>query len=98
MKSSRIMEKLCEGLRFQPLKLKVNPAATIRMQPCRFVREGIMRPLKDLLDQFVSEGVQIQDDNCDFTSPQVIVNKKDGGIRMAVDYREVNMQLETTAN
>ena len=28
----------------------------------------------------------------------VIVNKKDGGIRMAVDYREVNMQLESTAN
>jgi len=26
------------------------------------------------------------------------VNKKYGGIRMAVDYREVNMQLETTAN
>ena len=24
--------------------------------------------------------------------------KKDGGIRMAVDYREVNMQLEATAN
>ena len=57
-----------------------------------------MRPLKDLLDQFVSEGVIIQDNNCDFASPLVIVNKKDGGIRMAVDYREVNMQLETTAN
>ena len=58
-----------------------------------------MRPLKDLLDQFVSEGVLIQDNNCDFASPLVIVkNKKDGGIRMAVDYREVNMQLETTAS
>ena len=75
-----------EGLRVQPLKLKVNPAATIRMQRCRFVREGIMRPLKDLSDQFVSEGVLIQDNNCDFASSLVIVNKKDGGIRMAVDY------------
>ena len=75
-----------------------NPAVTVRMKPCRFVREGIMRSLKDLLDQFVSEGVLIQDNNCDFSSPVVIVNKKDGGIRMAVDYREVNMQLGTTAN
>ena len=25
-----------------------------------------MRPLKDLLDQFVPEGVLIQDNNCDF--------------------------------
>ena len=50
------------------------------------------------MDQFVSKGVLIQDNNCDFVSPLVIVNMKDGGIRMTVDYREVNMQLETTAN
>ena len=51
-----------------------------------------------MLDQFVSDGVLISDSSCDFASPLVIVNKKDGGIRMAVDYREVNMQLEATAN
>ena len=51
-----------------------------------------------MLDQFVSEGVWIPDSSCDFASPLVIINKKDGGIRMAVDYREVNMQLEATAN
>ena len=51
-----------------------------------------------MLDQFVSEGVLIPDSSCDFASPLVIVNKKDGGIRKAVNYREVNMQLEETAN
>ena len=51
-----------------------------------------------MLDQFVSERVFIPDSSCDFASPLVIVNKKDGGIRMAVDYREVNMQLEATGN
>ena len=81
-----------EGLRVQPLKLKVNPLATFRMQPCRFVREGIMRPLKEMIDQFVSEGFLVSDNSCDFATPLVIVNKKDGGIRMAVDYREVNPQ------
>ena len=57
-----------------------------------------MRPLKEMIDQFVSQGVLVSDNSCDFASPLVIVNKKDGGIRMAVDYREVNLQLESTAN
>ena len=67
------------------------------MQPCRFIWDGVLKPLKTMLDQFVSEGVLIPDSSCDFAIPLVIVNKKDGGIRMAVDYREVNMQLEATA-
>ena len=41
-----------EGLRVEPLNLKVDSAAQFRMHPCRFVREGILRPLKELLDQF----------------------------------------------
>ena len=57
-----------------------------------------MRPLKEMIDQFGSEGVLGTDNSCDFACPLIIVNKKDGRIRMAVDYREVNMQLEPTAN
>ena len=38
------------------LNLKVNPAAQYRMQSCRFVREAILYPLKEWLDQFVSKG------------------------------------------
>ena len=59
----------------------------------RFIRDGILTPLNTMLDQFVSEGVLISDSSSDFASPLVIVNQKDGGIRMAVDYREVTMQL-----
>ena len=51
-----------------------------------------------MLDQFVSERVLIPDSSCDFACPVVIVNKQDGGICMNDDYREVNMQLESTAN
>jgi hypothetical protein len=87
-----------EGLRVEPLKLQVLQVATFKMQPCRFVREGILRPLKELIDQFEAEGVLVQDHNCAFASPLVVVHKKDGGIRMAVDYREVNQQLISTAN
>jgi hypothetical protein len=87
-----------EGLRVDPLKLQVRPSATFRMQPGRFVRAGILNPLKDLIDQFVAEGVLIPDSSCEYASPLVVVHKKDGGIRMAVDYREVNQQLLPTAN
>ena len=56
-----------------------------------------MRPLKKMIDQFVSEDILVWSDNCcDFASPLVIVNKTDGGIRMAVD--EFNMRLELTVN
>ena len=82
----------------EPLKFKVNPAAQFRMQPCQFVREIIHRPLKDcwinsFLKVFWSVTILAI-----LPPPLVIVNNKEGGIRMAVDYREVNLQLETTAN
>jgi len=54
------------------------------------LRETTPRPLKELLGQFVSEGVLIPDYSCDLASPLVIVQKKEVGIPMAVDYREVN--------
>jgi hypothetical protein len=51
-----------------------------------------------LINQFVAEGVFVPDIAYEIASPIVIVHKNDGGIRMAVDYREVNQQLDTTAN
>jgi len=84
---------LKEGLRVSTLKLKVHPSASFWMQPCRFIGGGYLKPLNTMLDQFVSDGVLISDSSCDFASPLVIVNKKDGGLRMA---REFNMQLEVT--
>jgi hypothetical protein len=68
------------------------------MQPCRFVKESILSSLKAFIDQFVEENVLIADHDCAFASPLVVVHKKDGGIRMVVDDREVNQQLDTTAN
>jgi hypothetical protein len=87
-----------EGLRVDSLHLEVDPNATFRMQPCRFIRSDILGPLKVMIDQFVSEGVLIPDISCSHASPLVIVHKKEGGIRMAVDYREVNQFLKVSAN
>ena len=46
----------------------------------------------------MSEGVFGPDNSCDFASPLVIVQKKEDGIRTAVDFREVNFQFDDTAN
>ena len=78
--------------------MEVDPLAQFRMQPCRFIRSDILGPLKALIDQFVSESVLIPYISCTHTSPLVIVRKMEGGIRMAVDYREVNQQLNVSAN
>jgi hypothetical protein len=86
-----------QGLRV-PLKLHIQPKATFWIQPSRFVKDSILSPLTVLIDQFVEENVLVADHNRAFAGPLVVVHKKDGGIRMAVDYREVNQQLDTTAN
>ena len=57
-----------------------------------------MVPLKALIDQFVIKGVLVSDISCTHASPLVIVHKMEGGIRMAVDYREVNQYLRVSAN
>ena len=87
-----------EGLRVESLHLEVDPLAQFRMQSCRFIRSNILGPLKALIDQFVREGVLIPDISCTHASPLVIVYKKEGGIRMAVDYREINQYLRVSAN
>jgi len=52
----------------------------------------------ELLDQLVSEGVLVSNNTCDFASPLVIAQKKEGVIRMAVNHQELNLQLDGTAN
>ena len=51
-----------------------------------------------MIDQFVREGVIIPEISCSHASPLVIVHKKERGIRMAVDYREVNPFLCVSSN
>ena len=55
-----------------------------------------MGPLKALIDQFVREGVLISYISCTRASSLVIVHKKEGEIRMAVDYREFNQYLRVS--
>ena len=80
------------------LVLSVDPNAQFNMQPCRFVRKDILVSLRELIDQFISEGNLVPISSCSHASPLVIVLKMEGGIRMAVDYCEVNQFLKVSAN
>ena len=62
-----------ECLRVDSLHLEIDPNVTFRMQPCRFIRSDILRSLKAMIDEFVSEGVLIPDISCSHASPLVIV-------------------------
>ena len=78
-----------EGLRVDSLHLEVDLNAAFRMEPDN---------LKVMIDQFVRKGLIIPDISCSHASPLVIVHKNKGGIRIAVDYREVNQFLRVSAN
>ena len=65
-----------EGSRVDPLVLSVNPNAQFNMQSCRFVRKDIDISLRELIDQFVSEGVLVLDSISSQASPFVIVPKR----------------------
>ena len=79
-----------EGLRVDSLHLEVDPNATFRMHPCRFIKSDILGPLKVMIDH--------PDISCSHASPLVIVHKKEGVIRLSVDYCEVNQFLRVSAN
>ena len=64
------------------------------MQPCRFIRDEILKPLKTIL----LKGYLFRTHLVILRVLWSLSTKKNGGVRMTVDYREVNMQLETTAN
>jgi len=76
------------SIRMDSLNLEIDSNATFRMKLSRFIMSDILGPLKVMIDQFVSEGVLVPDISCSHASPLVIGHKKEGGIRMAVDYRD----------
>jgi len=54
--------------------------------------------LRELIDQFISEGALVPDSCGNHVIPLVIVTKKEDCIEIAVDYREVNQFLKVSEN
>ncbi|KAH7723371.1 gagpol and env protein precursor [Aphelenchoides avenae] len=62
-------------------------------QPGRPVPLALRKPLKEMLEQYKQMGV-IKPSKSDWSSPVVLVRKKDGSIRMCVDYRRLNKVIK----
>ena len=88
-----------KGFRVDSLHLEIDPIATFRLHPCRFIRRDIMGPLKVLMDQFVSERVLIPDISCSHASPLSCIRRKgykDGWqwIINSYGYRLINYHIK----
>jgi hypothetical protein len=58
-------------------------------QPCRRVPPGQLEEFKESIEQMLSSGV-IRESKSPYASPAVLVRKKDGGLRVCVDFRKIN--------
>jgi hypothetical protein len=81
------------GLKTAPMQIKLKPNYVLKSLPPRFMPRDYMDTIKSDIDQLVNMGILIPVDYAEVASPLVIVKKPDGGLRMAVDYRELNSQL-----
>lgn len=82
-----------EGLRVKPMEIKLKPGRQLNPQTCRYVKPEISKLLKDELDRMVEQKILKPTNSASVASPLVIVPKRDGTIRIAVDYRHLNDNL-----
>ena len=58
-------------------------------QPYRRIPPHYVQEVKDTLQQLLDQGI-IESSNSPYASPVVLVKKKDGSLRICVDYRQLN--------
>ena len=74
------------------LQMKVNLKDSEPVkQPYRKIPKPLFRELRDYLEDLLSKGV-IRKSQSNYSSPLVCVRKKDGGLRVCGDYRELNQK------
>jgi hypothetical protein len=83
-----------EGMNVPPMEVKLKEGAQLKSQPCRFTPPHMMPKLKEELERLLRDGVIEPTDSANGASPLVLVQKHDGSIRMAVDYRQLNELLQ----
>ena len=75
------------------VELKLKPGSRPVQAKARPLNPLMLQDLKNQLDDWLREGV-ICESTSEWASPLVPVKKKDGTVRWAVDYRQVNQLLE----
>ena len=76
-------------------RIKITSQQTIRLQPYR-VPHAYREAVKSKLEEMLANNV-IEESKSEWSSPMVIVGKKDGTIRICVNYRKLNAISETDA-
>jgi hypothetical protein len=87
-----------EGLRVEPMDLKVQAGLSLEMQPCRFIQPGLLQQVREEIDRLEHWKVLEKAEGIESASPLVVVPKPDGKIRLAVDYRQLNQIIHPTAH
>lgn len=76
-------------------KIEVEAGRPIRQPPYRLAqayRDEVKKELKEMLEAGI-----IEHSSSEWASPMVIVGKKDGGMRLCVDYRKLNSVSKSDA-
>ncbi|KAH7696816.1 gagpol and env protein precursor, partial [Aphelenchoides avenae] len=74
-------------------EIVLKDGATPIAQPGRPVPLAFRKPLKEMIQLYLQMGV-ISPSKSDWSSPVVLVRKKDGSIRMCVDLRKLNKVIK----
>ena len=76
-------------------RIKITAQQTIRLPPYR-VPHAYRDAVKSELEEMLANNI-IEESKSEWSSPMVIVGKRDGTIRICVDYRKLNVISETDA-
>ena len=77
-------------------EIKLKPGAILKKPPQYRVPERLKKQLDEQIKQLLEQGL-ISECRAEFTCPVVLAPKKDGSIRMCVDYRALNKGIEGDA-
>ena len=69
-------------------EINTGDAAPIKSK-CRPIPYALKSKVKDLLQSYLDQGL-IENSSSPWASPIVLVKKKDGSIRLCIDYRKLN--------
>jgi len=79
-----------EGMKVPPMQIYLKEGSETFVSPYRYVSNTDRLKLKEDLEKLVKIGILREVHDATYSSPLVLIRKKDGSLRIAVDYRRLN--------
>ena len=79
-----------EGMKVPPMVIHVKEGSPCFTSNCRYVSPADREKLWKDFEKLIQLGILEEVNDATYSSPLVLIRKKDGSIRMAVDYRRLN--------